>query len=103
MPGGKVFPEDQFVDLVPFPVEFENPDDALTEYNALGIWHKVQFKVLSISKRPDTGITAGFSLCCAKRGNCRTPQNSALKVNQGLVLKDTGEVPCPVVIRFRWN
>ena len=28
-PGGKLFKEDRFVDLVPFPVEVDTPEDGL--------------------------------------------------------------------------
>ena len=70
--------------MVPFPVEFDSPDDALLSYNELGLWHKVQFKMLSRSKN-DAGIPHGFSICCVKRGGVRTPSNaSACKVTQGL-------------------
>ena len=50
LPGGKLFKEEHFVDLVPFPTEFRNEDEALLSYNDFGIWHKVQFKILSRTK-----------------------------------------------------
>ena len=84
LPGGKFFRDDRFVDLVPFAVEFDTPDEALMSYNETGLWHKVQFKILSRSKN-DAGVPHGFSLCCIKRGGVRTPSsNSAKQVTQGL-------------------
>ena len=101
--GGKMFAEDQFVDLVPFPVEFESAEEALTTYNDIGLWHKCQFKLLSRTNN-DCGTSHGFTLACARRGNVRTPSTlSATKVTQGLQLKDCGEVPCNVAVRFRWH
>ena len=63
------------MDLVPFPVEFDSADEALMTYNEVGLWHKVQFKMLSRSKS-DAGAPHGFSLCCIKRGGIRTPANA---------------------------
>ena len=71
LPGGKLFKEEHFVDLVPFPTEFKSEEEALMSYNDFGIWHKVQFKILSRT-RTESGILSGFNICCVRRGQSRS-------------------------------
>lgn len=40
----------------------------------------------------------GFSLVCSKR-----QFKSYGKIDQGVKLRDTGELACPVAVRFKWN
>ena len=49
----QILRSDRFTDLGTFPVEFENADDALECYNEYGSWHRVQFKFISKTYRPD--------------------------------------------------
>jgi hypothetical protein len=87
---------DRFTDLVHFPSQFKTVDEALQAYNEYGAWQKVQFKVLS--KTQNQGLTTGFTLACSMHG-----KSSKQVTTQGLQLRSTGEVPCPVQIKFRWN
>ena len=57
-------------------MEFDSLEDCLLKYNEIGLWHKVQFKMLSNS-RSENGIPHGFSICCVKRGGVRNPSNQS--------------------------
>ncbi|CDW84932.1 UNKNOWN [Stylonychia lemnae] len=87
-----------FVNLVAFPAEFANEDDALLSYNNYGQWHKIQFKI-GYRKRNEAGVMVGFGLVCTKRQFKSFGKN----VDQGLKLRDDCNLNCPVIVRFKWR
>jgi len=98
------------VDIVPWPVEFDDEDMALESYNGFGLWHKIQFKLMSLTRNSESGVVHGFTLACSRRGCCNKNTSIGNGATSGtsvsgqiLQLRDSGEVPCPVTVRFRWN
>lgn len=95
-----IYPEHRYTNLLSYPNQFKSLDDALYEYNQIGAFNNVQFKLLS--KRIEKGETlpTSFTLACAVHGNAgiRTHKN----VKQGLNLKAEKEQPCPVHVKFRY-
>ena len=101
---------ERFVDIVPWPTEFKNEDEALESYNGFGMWHKVQWKLQSITRNKETAVVDGFTIACARRGCVKKGESASDHTSGGglsggaiLQLRDTGEVNCLVCIRFRWN
>ena len=87
---------DYLVDFSSWPKEFANDEEALKQYNKLGMLKKIHFK-RGACKRDAKGMLLQFVLVCHKKSVAKP------KAAHGLKLKESILTGCPVSVRFKWS